>query len=477
VNSRAFFLGLLFAGLTALGAGADAPSAAKPVVYVIPIRGMIEPALVYVIRRGVAEAERVKAAAVVFEMDTPGGRTDSAQEIVQIIQALQYLTVPTYTFVERNALSAGAHVALATQQIYMAPGSSIGAATPMLVSPTGGVVTLPDDIREKQASAYASMIRAAAQLGGHDPELAEAMVRREKEIRIGDQVVSRAGELLTLTNEEAARVYEGRDRPLLSSGTVRDLPEMLERIGFADAQVRRLEVTSSERLARFVAALAPLFLIAGALGLYIEFRTPGFGLPGILGILCLAVFFWGHHIAGLAGAEELLLFAVGLALLLVEVFVLPGFGVVGVTGILLMVASLLLSMTHRPPAGPWWPSWGAFALPLRNLLLAIAGTAVGGALLGRLLPHTPLFRRLALTAATARREGFAAAPDRPELVGREGTALSPLRPAGVARFGEDRLDVVSEGGFIESGARVRIVRVEGSRLIVAPAALPGESRT
>lgn len=468
---------LLLAAFAAARAPADAPPAARPVVYVIPIRGMIEPALVYVIRRGVSEAERVKAAAVVFEMDTPGGRTDSAQEIVQIIQTLRYLTVPTYTFVERNALSAGAHVAFATQQIFMAPGSSIGAATPMLVSPTGGVVELPDDVREKQASAYASMIRAAAQLGGHDPELAEAMVRREKEVKIGDQVISRAGELLTLTNDEAARVYEGRDRPLLSSGTVRDLPEMLERIGLADAEVRRLEVSSAERLARFVAALAPLFLIAGGLGLYLEFRTPGFGLPGILGIVCLSIFFWGHHIAGLAGAEELVLFGIGLLLLLIEVFVLPGFGVVGGTGILLMIASLLLSMTHRPPAGPWWPSWGAFVLPLRNLSLAIAGTALGGALLGRLLPHTPLFRRLALTASTARRDGYAAAPDRPDLVGREGVAATPLRPAGTAQFDGERLDVITEGEFIESGARVRIVKVEGSRRIVAPAGSRKDSRT
>jgi membrane-bound serine protease (ClpP class) len=405
-------------------------------------------------------------------MDTPGGNADSAQKIVQ---ALQFITVPTHTFVERNALSAGAHIAMATKRIYMAPGSSIGAAKPMLVSPIGGVQQLPEAVDEKFTSAYASMVRAAAQLGGHDPEIAEAMVRREKELKIGDTVISPAGELLTLTYEEAARVYEGRDGPLLSSGTVKDLDALLEAIGFAGAEVRTFEVTSAERLARFIAALAPLFLIAGALGLYLEFRTPGFGLPGILGILSLAIFFWGHHIAGLAGSEELLLFAIGLAFLLVEIFVIPGFGIAGVTGIALMAAGILLSMVHRPPAGPWWPAWSGLTLPLRNLSIAIVGTAVGGALLGRLLPHTPMFRKLVLAASTARAAGFSAAPDRPELVGRAGEAATALRPAGIAHIDGHRLDVVSEGGFVEAGDGVRVLRVEGSRVFVAPVDRAGGS--
>ncbi len=445
----------------------------QPVIYVIPIRGMIEPALVYVVRRGVAEAERGKAAAVIFVMDTPGGRLDAAQNIVQI---LQFIRLPTYTLVEKNALSAGAYIAMATRHIYMTPGSTIGAAAPMMMTPWGGVQEIPDSVKEKINSAFASMFRAAAQQGGHDDEVAEAMVRPEKELRIGDQVVSKAGELLTLTNEEAARIYPGRDRPLLSSGTVRDLNELLRVIGFENANVRQLEVTSAERLARFVAALAPLLLIAGALGLYIEFRTPGFGLPGILGLLCLAAFFWGHHIAGLAGWEELLLFVVGFALLLIEIFFIPGFGMVGFIGLLLMAAGILLSMAHRPPAGPWWPSFASLAPAIRSFSLSIIGIAVGGVLLGRWLPRTPLARRLWLTAATSRAGGYASAPDRPELVGRSGVALTVLRPSGIASVDGQRMDVIAEGEFIECGRKIRIVRVEGSRVfVVSESAPPQES--
>jgi membrane-bound serine protease (ClpP class) len=318
------------------------------------------------------------------------------------------------------------------------------------------------------------MFRAAAQQGGHDDEIAEAMVRPEKELRIGDHVISKAGELLTLTNEEAARVYEGRDRPLLSSGTVRDLDELLRAAGLENADVRRLEVTSAERLARFIAALAPLLLIAGALGLFIEFRTPGFGLPGILGLVCLAAFFWGHHIAGLAGWEELLLFAIGLGLLLVEAFLIPGFGVIGFLGLVLMGGGLLLSMVHHPPAGPWWPSFDSLAPALRNLTLSIVGVAIGGAALGRVLPRTALTRRLALAAATSRAKGYTAAPDRPDLVGREAETVTALRPAGVARLDGRRLDVVAEGEFVEAGRRVRVTRVEGSRVFVASEPSPAK---
>ncbi|MDV7399292.1 hypothetical protein RZS08_48220, partial [Arthrospira platensis SPKY1] len=110
---------------------------------------------------------------------------------------------------------------------------------------------------------------------------------------------------LTLTNVEAERPYGDPPRPLLSSGTVKDLDALLRRIGLDEAEVRTLEVTWAERVARFIAALAPLFLLGGLLGIYIEVRTPGFGVPGLLGIVSLAIFFWGHHIAGLAGMEEL----------------------------------------------------------------------------------------------------------------------------------------------------------------------------
>ncbi len=470
---------LLFAlcfGLTpAHAAEAPAVTTTSPtgLVYVIPVHGMIEPALLYVMRRGVAEAEANGASALVLSMDTLGGRLDAATDIVHLMQGVK---VPTYTFVEKNAISAGAIIALSTDKIFMAPGSVIGDAMPIMMSPTGGAQEMPEAIEEKTVSAVSALIRAAAQESGHDPQLAEAMVRREVEYKIGDEVISPEGQLLTLTNIEAEREVGPEDarRKLLSSGTHESLEATLESLGLGGAAIRTLEITSSERLARYIAALSSLLLMAGLLGLYIEFKTPGFGLPGILGIAALVLFFWGHHIAGLAGMEEVLIFLVGLALIIVEVFLLPGFGIAGILGIMLVFWSLLGAMMQRLPDGDWLPSLPALQGPVFNLSMAIILAGVLASLLGKLLPKTSLYGHLVLQQATRAGQGYTAGPtDTHALVGALGVAATALRPGGAMLLGEQRLDVVTRGEFIEAQARVRVVDVHGNRIVVEQAATEG----
>jgi membrane-bound serine protease (ClpP class) len=434
-------------------------------VYVIPIKGMIEPALLYVLRRGIAEADASGADALILVMDTPGGTLDAAGEIVRTMQKVR---IPTYTFVEKDAFSAGAIIALSTDHIYMAPGSVIGDAMPIMMTPMGGVQEMPEDIQEKSVSAVAALIRAAAQESGHDPKLAEAMVRREVGYKIGDEVICPEGQLLTLTNVEAERFVgpEGEKKPLLSKGTVGDLQAMLEAIGHGGATVRELQVTSAEKVARFIAALAPLFLMAGLLGIYIEFKTPGFGLPGILGILSLALFFWGHHIAGLAGMEEVLVFLVGLILVGVEIFLLPGIGLIGITGALMMLWALLSAMIHQMPGGPWIPTLPQLRIPLLKLSGGIVMAAAMAAALGRFLPKSSVFSHLVLNQSTSRAAGYTASPLGADLVGREGSTLSTLRPSGRALFGDQPMDVMTRGEFVESGARVRIAEATSNRIVV-----------
>ncbi len=445
------------------------------VVYIIPVNGMIEPALLYVMRRGVAEAEKTGAAAIVLSMDTLGGRLDAATEIVRLMQGVK---VPTYTYVEKNSISAGAIIALSTDKIFMAPGSVIGDAMPIMMSPTGGAQEMPEAIEEKTVSAVSALIRSAAQESGHDPQLAEAMVRREKEYKIGDEVISPAGQLLTLTNLEAEREVgppEAR-RKLLSSGTRETLARMLEAEGLGSNATRTLEVTSAERVARFIAALSPLLLMAGLLGLYIEFKTPGFGLPGILGILSLALFFWGHHIAGLAGMEELVIFMIGIGLILIEVFVLPGFGFPGVLGIMLVVWSLLSAMMHRLPGGSWWPTLPELQMPVFKLSLAIVLSGAAALLLGKFLPKTPLYSHLVLQQATRTGQGYSAAPpDTIHLLGAVGKALTALHPGGAVLVGDRRLDVVTRGEFLEADSPVQVVEVHGNRVVVAAVTPQGKA--
>ncbi len=437
----------------------------EQVIYVLPIRGPIEPALLYVVRRGLAEAQAMGADAILFPMDTPGGAVNVTEEIIDLIARME---MPTYTFVENNAISAGAIIALATDYIYMAPGSKIGDAMPILMAPGGGVQPLPDAEREKIMSYVDSLVRGIAQRKGRDERLASAMVRPETEYELDGEIISAEGQLLTLTNSEAERRFGDPPQPLLSEGTVEDFEALLDVLGFRDAQRVDLEVTLAERVARFLQVIGPLLMLVGFLGIYLEFQSPGIGVPGTVGAVCLLLFFAGHHIAGLAGNEDILLFIIGIALILVELLVLPGFGVIGITGLALVLWGILNAMIHRLPGDPWWPSLPELQLPLLKLSFAIVGAAIGGTILGRYLPGTTLFHRLVLDNATSRQAGYAASKDTSSWVGKTGVTLSPLYPAGSALIEDQRLDVITRGDYIEADQAVRVVETHGNRIIVEP---------
>lgn len=432
---------------------------ATPLVYIIPIKNMIEPALLYVVRRGVDDAVRNDADAIIFEMNTPGGAVNAAKDIISVITKTD---IPTYTFVEKDAYSAGAIIALATPHIYMAPGSVIGAATPMLMSPVGGVQEMPTEVQEKMTSAVAAMVRSAAEQGGHDKQLAEAMVRADMEYSVNGKVISEKGRLLTLTDEEAAQLV-GEDRhPLLSEGTVEDVDALLVLLGLPNAEKRILKVTAAERLARWIAGMASILMIIGLGGLWLEFKTPGFGIFGITGIACLLLFFFGHHIAGLAGMEDVLIFVLGVILLAIEVFITPGFGLMGTSGILLILVSFISAMSERMP-GKWRPvdfSPETLSMPLLKVLLSFVGAVVLVAIVGKFVPQTRIFQSLTLAsvAPNAEEDG--------NLIGLEGIAHSDLRPSGTAYFGDRKIDVVTYGDYIARQSSVRIVEVHGNRIVV-----------
>jgi membrane-bound serine protease (ClpP class) len=435
------------------------------IVYQIPIKDMIEPSLIYILGRGLKEAEELGASAVVFVMDTPGGRVDTTEEIIRLIEKIK---VPTYTFVEHNAISAGAIIALSTDYIYMAPGSKIGDAMPVMASPQGGMQTLGDAEREKIESYVDSLIRGLAQRKGRPEDLASAMVRRSVEFKIGDEIISKEGEILTLTHLEAERVFEidGVKKPLLSEGTVDDVDAMLERAGLPGAEIRAMEISDIERIARFISMLAPILMTIGMLALWIEFQTPGIGWGAVVGAVCLGLFFFGHHIAGLAGQEEMLLFLLGMILLLVEIFALPGFGLIGVTGIFLMMWSLLVSMAPNFADGPLIPALPDLKTPIRNMVSSMILSGVGMLLISRYLPKSRAGSWLVLKESTSAKSGYHSSDQHPDLLGQTGRTVTPLRPGGAAMFGEQRQDVIARGEFIETGSAVKVVEVHGSRIVV-----------
>jgi membrane-bound serine protease (ClpP class) len=224
-------------------------------------------------------------------------------------------------------------------------------------------------------------------------------------------------------------------------------------------------VNWAEQLVRFFThpVLSSVLMTIGILGIIVELRTPGFGVPGAVGLASLGLFFWGHWLVRLAGWEEILLVALGLVLLALEIFVIPGFGIAGVVGILALGGGLALSLVGVGATGAL-VLWAVGRVAL-SLLIAIGVSLV----LLRLLPHLPYGRSLVLATDLDARAGYASAPETDrKWVGTRGTAATPLRPAGIAWLQGERVDVVSQGEYIEADVPIEVVRVDGNRIVVRP---------
>src|SRR6266404_3097825 len=275
--------------------GSETGNSGQRKVYVLPIRSDIMPPLVYLVRRGVKAAMEARADLLVLDMDTNGGRVDVTEEIIEILNNFKGQTA---TFVNKRAFSAGAFISIATQKIFMAPQSVIGAAAPVMLVPGGPPQDMPETMQAKMNSALRALVRTSAEKNGYNVEVVEAMIDKSKEPKIGDKILNEKGQILTLTNTEAEHKYGGQQKPLLSSGTVEGIEELLKALGFDNAVRVEIEPTGVERLAMWINMVSPLLLIIGIVGLYIEFKTPGFGLPGIIGIIAFALYFFGGYIAG-----------------------------------------------------------------------------------------------------------------------------------------------------------------------------------
>ncbi len=485
-------LGALLILAGALTWGAPAAGARQPAgaVYVVQVRDTIDPGLAPYLARALEGAEREGAAAVLLEIDTPGGRLDA---VLQMRDTILGSPVRTIAFVNREAFSAGALVAIAANELYLAPGAVMGAATPV----TGAGETAS----EKTVSAVRSTFRATAEQRGRDPLVAEAMV--DPEVAIAG--LTERGKLLTLTTAQAVeRGY--------ANGVAESRAEVLRQAGLASAPVREVAISPAERVVRFLTQplVASLLFALGILGLLATLFSGDVGVLTGVGAGALALFFWGHFLAGLAGWEGVALVALGLILLAVEVFVIPGFGVAGVLGLATLLGGLFLSVTSVGGGGIVTRESlerGAF-----SVAVALIALVAGGALLLWTLPRAGRFRGLVLDTAVGRLEPVPAPPappvsrgsggwlparrrgdgraggydrvrdpglggatplrarletePRPSLTGATGRAVSDLRPGGFALIDGRRLDVITQGDFIADGEPVEIILDEGYRRVV-----------
>lgn len=418
----------------------------KRTVYVAPVEGIIDLGLAPFVQRVLDEAAAAGAAAVVLEINTFGGRVDAA---VQIRDALLGAKVPTIAYVNRRAISAGALISLAAEHLVMAPGATIGAATPVQAGQPGAAA---QPVSEKTVSYVRKEFRATAESRKRPPLIAEAMVDADVAIR----GIVEKGKLLTLTTDEAVKHK-------VAAFQADTLEKALEQLGIRGAELRRATPNWAENVVRFLThpVLSSLLVTIGMLGLIIELRTPGFGVAGAIGAGSLAAFFWGHWLVQLAGWGELLLALAGVALLLLELLVIPGFGLAGILGILALGAALVLSVVGSGAT----PEFFLFAAA--RMVFAMLAALLGAFLLLRLMPRTRFGRRLILDTGLGAGHQYGSAPETDlRWLGKRGRTTSPLRPAGFADIDGARVDVVSEGELIEPGTPVEVTRVDGNRIVV-----------
>ncbi len=402
-------------------------------VYIIPVEAEVERGLQAFIDRGIEEAEDANAGAIIFEIDTPGGFVDAADGIARLLQDTE---IPTIAYINQDALSAGAFLALNADEIYMHPSARMGAA--QVIDQAGNAAA------DKADSAWRSSMANAAESSDRDPMYALAMADASidlPEYRAGE------GELLTLRAGEAEEVG-------YSEGTAASLDELLEMKGMENSELVYINETFSENLARFLTnpVVVPILLSVAMLGLLLELFTPGIGVPAFIGLTSLMLFFYGHLVAGLAGYESIILLFIGLGLMILEFFV-PG-GVAGILGIAAVLGSILLAGGDLQTT--------AVAV-LIAMIVATSGMVILVKFFGKRLQ---LFNRIILSDSTDTKSGYVSTANRPELIGQMAVTATELRPSGTIVFGDERIDAVSEGRYIGRGKDVKIIKVEGSRIVV-----------
>ena len=402
-------------------------------VYHIPLENEVEDGLKAFLERAFNEAIEEGAETIILEIHTPGGYVTSADEIAKIIDNS---SIEVVAFINSKALSAGAFIALHADKIYMVPNATMGAAA--IIDGAGNAAD------EKRNSAWIAAMEAAAEANNREPIYARAMADSSVPL---PKYRAQEGKLLTLSAEEALEVK-------YSEGTVSNLNELLEKLNLSESEVVSIEPTFAEKLARFITnpIVVTLLLTIGCFGLVFELFSPGFGIPGIIGLSSFGLFFFGHTLAGFAGYESVLIFIIGLALLVAEL-VVPG-GIVGIIGGALMIISLLFageSVVHM-----------AYSI-LIAVFIAIIGMVILMKFFGK---NLHVFNKLILRDATTTEEGYVSNVNRIDLLGKMGDTITPLRPAGTIIVDNERIDAVSEGSYIDANRQVEVIQVEGSRIVV-----------
>ena len=506
--------------LTVRGPSQETYLPSSSLVYRLKITTEVDNILATYVARAIAMAEREGARLIIAEINTPGGEMGGMWKISDsLVSSLVSSKIPTVAWVNKNGASAGAMITYACKYIVMAPGGTFGACVPVMLIPMEGPKLLP----EKYVSYTRDQIRSVATATGHSADIAAAMVDQDIELKFSDIIpperlerlrrilrqwdeatpeeraefkwfldssgelpeekrdelrdflvegakIIEKGKILTLDTDKAflLNVAIGKAATLAE---IFDLKEIRE-LNLGRPLVKTVNWSWSELAARFLSMplVSSLLLIGGIVGIATELKVPGFGFPGILGISCIVLLFFGNFAAGAAQWTDLILFGLGVAFLLIEIFVIPGFGFMGIFGIMLIVVSIFMMLLKSP--GPDLPASREDVL---RVIRAMSASIIAAAVLIYILfqflsPRMPLFGRLVLASSQRAQEGYTAgdkfAAQADQLLGKVGVARSMLRPAGKAVFEGKLFDVVTEGDIIEKESKIEIIEVRGNRIVV-----------
>ncbi|MEZ5387947.1 MAG: NfeD family protein [Prosthecobacter sp.] len=443
-------------------------------IVVIPVGedDLIIPARFEFMKRTLALCDQQKAEAVIFELDTPGGL--AWDTITLMMKDLQTLKTRSLAYVNTRAISAGALIAMATDAIYMAPASAIGASTPVM----GNGGEMAEAERAKSNSAFMGMARTVVREKGYDVRIIEGMIDMDRGLVINGRVIIPKGEIVTLDSEQATMLIDGK--PLLAKGIAKSI-EDLKGLESLKGEVITAEPTGFEWVAIWVTRYAAILILIGLAGGYLEMQAPGFGIPGFVAVTAFGLFFFGHYVAGsLAGQETFvaaLVFVIGIVLLGVELFAAPGIVVPGLVGFFCVMVALVYAMSgwEVPPPAEETPAatgvsfnLAVYATGLRNFALGTAGAAVVITLLALWLPALRPFRALVLEAAAGGTVNDAPAMRAASAAktGDSGVTRSALRPYGTVEIGGKLVEAMIEGDYAQSGTAVRVREVRGEKIIV-----------
>ena len=465
---------------TLTGASSAQESARK--IYVVPVSGTVDPGMAAFIKRSIEAPSSDPEALLVFEVDSFGGRVDSALQIVDTI-----LSVPeakTIAYVKEKAISAGALIALASGRIAMRNSTTIGDCAPITYSSEG-----PKVLGEKFQSPLRAKFRALAKRNGYPQTLAESMVtaemvvfavkldgktlymdsqayedlsQTEKDRITSKKTIVDKGELLTMDDAEALELG-------FSSMSVDSLDEMLQRMELENYTLIRIEESWSETLVRYIGGIAPLLLLIGLAALYMEVSAPGFGIPGIIGIASLALVFLNQYLVGLADYTELLLLILGIVLLGFEIFVIPGFGIAGIAGLIFIAVGAILAFQDFVIPDPSLP-WQAEILT-ENIVFVLgaffAAIIIAFFFMRYIMPKLSVVVDGPYLDTTLRDSHADSTEAEQARVGQTGVTMTLLRPSGKVKIKDNIVDGITQGEFIEKGVPVKISEIKGNRIIVS----------